>query len=170
MKINTSKDNRIGDIQRGRPTLGDTMSIAVYRMVVDSIKTAVATECGVEKMAEIIYRAGEHAGRVMFSNFLRNLHDEDELFEKIKDLFLIFKIGLFEVVSKDDENRVFVFNIAEDLDCSGLPEDGTTKCMFDEGMLSGILREFYGRSYITRELNCWGLGDESCVFRSERTD
>ena len=158
---------QMGNISQGRPTLGDTMSVAVYRMVVESIKSSIVKECGLEKMAEIIYRAGEHAGKVIYNGFLRNVKDEKELFEKIRDLFLIFKIGIFEVVSKDDESREFIFDISEDLDCSGLPEDGTTKCMFDEGMLSGILKEFYGRSYITREINCWGTGDESCVFKSE---
>jgi len=165
-KPDISKIEGVGDLAKGRPTLGDTMSIAVYRMVVDSIKTAITMEYGVEKTAEIIYRAGEHAGRVMYAGFLRNVKDETELFEKVRDLFLIFKIGFFEVVSKDDENREFLFDISEDLDCSGLPEDGSTKCIFDEGLISGILYSFYGRHYITHEISCWGTGEESCVFKS----
>ncbi|MCE5270011.1 hypothetical protein LLH00_01850 [bacterium] len=168
--LDVRKIDGVGDLAKGRPTLGDMMSIAIYRMVIDSIKTAMIKECGVEKTAEIIYRAGEHAGKGMYAGFLRNVKSEEELFEKIRDLFLVFKIGYFEVVSKDDESREFMFDISEDLDCSGLPEDGSTKCIFDEGLISGILFSFYGRHYITHEISCWGTGEESCVFKSVSQD
>ncbi len=37
---------------------------------------------------------------------------------------------------------------------------------FDEGLISGILSEFYNSDYITVEKSCRGTGDKSCLYKS----
>lgn len=81
-------------------------------------------------------------------------------------MLMKFKMSKFSVQKLDRKNKQFAFGIKEDLDCSGLPPDGETKCDFDEGMISGLLSGFYGGEFFTRETGCWGTGDRSCFFKS----
>jgi hypothetical protein len=54
--------------------------------------------------------------------------------------------------------------VSEDLDCSGLPVTDETVCDYDEGFLMGILKEYSGKDYSVKEIDCWSSGDRVCRF------
>ncbi|MFC1614168.1 V4R domain-containing protein [Gemmatimonadota bacterium] len=83
----------------------------------------------------------------------------------MRNFFLRLGIAKFKL-QKKDENGHFIFSLKEDLDCSGLPTDGETKCDFDAGMITGLLSSYYKRDFFTKETGCWGTGNKSCVFKS----
>lgn len=78
----------------------------------------------------------------------------------MKDL----NIGLLRMEKIDVQNGEFIFTIAEDLDCSGLPELDYEICTYDEGLLSGLLESFTGKKFNVKEIDCWCTGDRTCRF------
>lgn len=156
----------IGNLKAGRTTLGNAVSVSVYRMTVYSLRAVMREKLSVQTANEIFFEAGKMAGEVIFDNFLSSSIDEKGLFENVSTFFQKSKIGCFEVLSSRHKKREFIFTLKEDLDCSGLPSDGETKCTFDEGMISGILGKFYGEPFLTTEISCWGTGEKKCSFRS----
>jgi predicted hydrocarbon binding protein len=54
--------------------------------------------------------------------------------------------------------------VAEDLDCSGLPDYDEMICTYDEGFISGLLHEYTGKSFDVKEVDCWCSGDRVCRF------
>ena len=71
------------------------------------------------------------------------------------------KLGLGNVVEATDSS----FKVEDCYICAGLPEIGGTYCKIDEGIIEGILLKKTGRRYMVREVNCWGTGDEYCLFK-----
>lgn len=60
----------------------------------------------------------------------------------------------------------FIITVAEDLDCSGLPELGTPLCTYDEGCIAALLEGFAGKSFTVQEVDCWCTGDRTCRFNA----
>ena len=73
-------------------------------------------------------------------------------------------IGILRVEEADETNGSFTLTVAEDLDCSGLPELDYPVCTFDEGFIRGILEEMTGKPYDVREVDCWCTGERTCRF------
>jgi uncharacterized protein len=156
----------VGDLKKGRPTLGNLMRVSVYRLLLYSMKAVMTEELGKEKTDELFYAAGKSAGQIIFRGILKDDSKEFDLIETIRDMLLKCRIGIFEVKQHDEDTNTFLFVVKEDLDCSGLPIDGETKCTFDEGLISGILSDYFQVEFETREIGCWATGEKSCIFRS----
>jgi len=56
--------------------------------------------------------------------------------------------------------------VAEDLDCSGLPDTEEMHCVYDEGLLQGVLEAFYRKPFLVREVDCWCNGGRMCRFHA----
>ena len=71
----------VGDLQKGRPTLGNTMSVSVYRLMIYSLRAALTAKLGKEKADQMVYLGGKLAGEAIHKNMLKDIKDEEELFE-----------------------------------------------------------------------------------------
>ncbi len=154
----------IGDIEDGRPTLGNNMSVAVYRLMQFTVRDVLIRDYGLQVADRVFYLAGKKSGQEFFRANLAECKSFNELMAKIEELFLMLKIGIFRVESANMERNEFVFTVAEDLDCSGLPNNNETICTYDEGLLAGILLGFTGKEFTVREIDCWCSGDRICRF------
>jgi uncharacterized protein len=163
---NFDKLDFVGDLKKGRPTLGNLMRVSVYRLLVYSMKAVMAEDLGKQKTNELFYSAGMLAGQIIFRGILKDERKDFNLFEEIKDLLFKCGIGIFEVKQYDEQTKTFLFVVKEDVDCSGMPIDGETKCAFDEGLISGILTDYFKLEFETKEVGCWATGEKSCIFRS----
>lgn len=155
----------LGNIEEGRPNLGSTMNVAVYRLMQYTLREVLIKQFSPEQCGAIFRDAGELAGR----EFCRNLLDcslsfndfISQLQEKLKDL----KIGILRVERSDMDKMEFILTVDEDLDCSGLPFTGETVCEYDEGFIAGVLGEFTGRKFYAQEVDCWASGERTCRFK-----
>lgn len=68
------------------------------------------------------------------------------------------------------ENMVIQLTVDEDLDCSGLPDTGDQICVYDEGLIQGILESFTKRPFQVRETDCWCTGERTCRFQAKVED
>ncbi|HBC73931.1 MAG TPA: 4-vinyl reductase [Candidatus Wallbacteria bacterium] len=155
---------QIGNIADGRPNLGKMTDLCVYRLMQFTLRDVMICELGVAKTDEIFFKAGEQAGKAFYKNVLTCKENLDDLMNNIQDKMKELNIGIFRVESADPENGHFVFTVAEDLDCSGIPVCSEEICTYDEGFISGILFEFTQKRFIVKEVDCWCSGDRVCRF------
>jgi predicted hydrocarbon binding protein len=155
----------LGDIKGGRPNLGGTMSVAVYRLMQYTLRDVMVHRISAEHCSSILREAGELAGR----EFCRNILDCSLPFNgfttQLQEKLLEFKIGILRFEKSDPERMEFMLTVDEDLDCSGLPPTGETVCEYDEGFLAGVLGEYTGRKFDAREIDCWAAGERTCRFK-----
>ncbi|EHQ87258.1 V4R domain-containing protein [Desulfosporosinus youngiae] len=154
----------IGDIERGRPAMGEKMHVAVYRMFHYSLRGVLEKSYGKEAVKHILVEAGRAAGKEFCRHELNPKLPPQDFFHLLKQKMAVLGIGLLEVEHADFENMIFILTVSEDLDCSGLPETGETVCNYDEGLIMGILEQYTGKQFIVRETDCWSTGDWTCRF------
>lgn len=156
----------IGDIDFGRPSLGENTSIAIYRLMQYSMKHVLNSKFGKQEANKIIYEAGKTAGFAIFENILSEYKDLewDDFLVKLEKLLISLKIGILKVEKADLNKFAFMLVVEEDIDCSGLPNIGETICNFDEGFIAAIFSAYWQKEFRAKEIDCWGNGDNVCRF------
>ena len=154
----------LGDIEKGRPNLGSTVHVAVYRLMQFTLRDILIRDLGVEKTDKIIFEAGKKAGQEFCDNILTEKQDLNGLFADLQRTMKELGIGIFRVESADYERGSFVVTVAEDLDCSGIPVCSEEICTYDEGFITGLLLAYSGKDFKVKEVDCWGTGDRVCRF------
>jgi predicted hydrocarbon binding protein len=168
-KLDKRKGNyllKIGDIESGRPNLGEYVPVSVYRLMQYTLRDILMKEYGEEKGRKTLYKAGKLAGEIFCNDFLDTSLDITSFITELKNVLIEMKIGILRVEKLDTEKMNFVLTIAEDLDCSGLPITGETVCDYDEGFIAGILKSYTGQNFKVKEVDCWASGDTVCRFHA----
>lgn len=156
----------IGSISEGRKNLGEDMPVLVYRLFQYTIKDELNNQLGKEKTVEIFRNAGKLSG-IEFAHNMLNLNlPFNDFIAHLQEILENCKIGILRVEKFDNITGDAIFTISEDLDCSGLPITGDTVCNYDEGFLSGILREYTNKDYMVTEIDCWSTGSRVCRFEA----
>ncbi|EMS73924.1 V4R domain-containing protein [Ruminiclostridium cellobioparum] len=154
----------VGDVGLGRPTLGEKMHVAAYRMF------HYAHRCVLEKNygKEAVKRNMVEAGRAVGEEFCQHMLDINlppaDFFRLLNQKMAELGIGILEVEHADFENMIFILTVSEDLDCSGVPATGEAICNYAEGFITGIMQRYTDRQFIVKEINCWSTGDWTCRF------
>ena len=156
--------NMIGDIGMGRPNLGNTMDVAVYRLMQFTMRDVMIKKFGVGVADQILYEAGELAGKEFCKALIKPTSDLGSFITQVQDLLQDLKIGIMRVEKHDLLTNEITLTVAEDLDCSGLMDCDETICTYDEGFLSGLLTEHTGIQFEATEVDCWCSGDRVCRF------
>ncbi len=157
----------LGDITVGRPNMGGTMDVAVYRLMQFTLRDVLIKEYGVADADRIFLAAGKKAGQEFYRNVIKACEDFNDLAAKLQNILRDLKIGIVRFEHADLDKNEFVITVAEDLDCSGLKISDETICVYDEGFLSGILQEFTGKEFEVKEVDCWCSGDRVCRFKAK---
>ncbi|MBF0101203.1 MAG: 4-vinyl reductase [Desulfobacterales bacterium] len=156
--------NMIGDIGDGRPNLGGSMDVAVYRLMQFTLRDVIIQEFDAATADRIYYKAGELAGREFCKALVNKQADFNAFVTQVQELLSNLKIGILRVEKSDLVNMKLTLTVAEDLDCSGLPVCNETICTYDEGFISGLLEEYSGKQFEVKEVDCWCSGDRVCRF------
>ncbi|MBF0606152.1 MAG: 4-vinyl reductase [Magnetococcales bacterium] len=154
----------IGDIKEGRPNLGSTMEVGVYRLMQFTLRDVIIRNFSPEVADRLYFEAGELAGREFCKALLNKKSEFNDFIKELQELLTKLKIGILRVEKADLEKKEFTLTVAEDLDCSGLPIVDETICTYDEGFIGGLLYEYTGARFSVREVDCWCSGDRVCRF------
>ena len=157
----------LGDIALGRPNLGTTTQVVVYRLMQYTMRDVLEKHWGPEKTNEIFIEAGYKAGAEFCKNLLDCSLDFDGFIAKLAENLEEFGIGILRIEKADLEKFSFVLTVSEDLDCSGLPYSEVAFCDYDEGFIAGIMDFYTKKSFNVKEIDCWGTGDRTCRFAVE---
>lgn len=156
--------NMLGDISEGRPNLGHTMNVVVYRLMQFTLRDVLIRKYGVEEADRMFYEAGEEAGRQLYRNVITQKENFDEFISELQQVLKDLQIGILRIEAADLDALTFTLTVAEDLDCSGLPVCDEQICTYDEGFIQGILSEYTGKQFRVKEVDCWCSGDRVCRF------
>lgn len=156
--------NLIGDIENGRPNLGNKTRIEVYRLMQFSFRDVVEQHVGAEKTNEIFYESGRLAGEEFYKNMMIPTDDFNDFINQLQISLRELGIGILRVEKTDFEKGEFILTVSEDLECSGLPELDFEVCIYDEGFIAAILECFTGIQFDVKEVDCWCTGDRTCRF------
>jgi hypothetical protein len=154
----------LGDIEEGRPNLGSTMEVSVYRLMQFTLRDVLIQNYGVEATDRVFYAAGEEAGRQLYRNVITKKDNLNEFIGELQEVLKDLKVGILRVEAADLEALNFTLAVAEDLDCSGLPMCDEEVCTYDEGFIQGLLSEHTGKNFHVKEIDCWCSGDRVCRF------
>lgn len=154
----------IGDVGEGRPNLGPTMNVVVYRLMQFTLRDVLIREFDTATADRIWYQAGELAGREFCKEMINKENDFNAFIKQTQELLSELKIGILRIEEADLKNMNFTLTVAEDLDCSGLPDYDEMICTYDEGFISGLLLEYTGKKFDVEEVDCWCSGDRVCRF------
>jgi len=154
----------LGNVDEGRPNLGLTTDVSVYRLMQFTLRDALIQEYGVETADGIFYKAGENAGRHFYENLITRKDSFNDFIADLQDVLKNLRIGILRVEKGDLDNLTFTITVAEDLDCSGLPVCDEEICTYDEGFIAGLFLAHTGRAFEVKEVDCWCSGDRVCRF------
>lgn len=155
----------LGNVKLGRGALGEEMPVLVYRLMQFTLLETISDELGIQKANEIFRKAGHLAGSEFAKNVLKLDLDFDSFISHLQETLKQLKIGILRMESFTPETGEITLTVAEDLDCSGLPLTNETICVYDEGLISGILEAYTGKQYKVQEVDCWATGSRICRFR-----
>jgi len=154
----------LGDINVGRPNLGQLVPVIVYRLFQYTMRDVMITETDVATARDIFVKAGKLAGEHFCKNVLNMDLEFNEFIAELQKTLKDLKIGILRVEKADLESLEMTLTVAEDLDCSGLPISEETVCDYDEGFIAGILKAYTGKEFYVKEVDCWATGDRVCRF------
>jgi uncharacterized protein len=154
----------LGNIEVGRPNLGNSTNVVVYRLMQYTLRDVMAAKLGPETANQIMIDAGELAGAEFCKNVLNTSLGFDEFIAELQEKLRVLNIGVLRIEKADMEKMEFTLTVSEDLDCSGLPVVGETVCEYDEGFIAGILKVYTGKEFSVKEIDCWATGDRTCRF------
>lgn len=160
----------LGDIDAGRPHLGAMLPVAVYRLMQYTMKEALEAEFGPEKTGQIFVEAGRRAGQEFANNVLDCRLKPDAFLALLQLKLKELAVGIMRLERVDLKNMELFLNVAEDLDCSGLPCTNEVVCQYDEGFIAGIFEAYTGRPYVVKEVDCWASGDRVCRFQVRKAE
>ncbi len=156
--------NMIGDIGKGRPNLGGSTEVAVYRLMQFTLRDVMIQRLGVEGANRVLYEAGQLAGREFCKALVTSTDGLRGVMQEVETLLRELKIGILRIERFDEEKGEITVTVAEDLDCSGMMVCDENICTYDEGFFSGLLSQYTGRAYQATEVDCWCSGDRVCRF------
>ncbi len=156
--------NLLGDIEEGRPNLGNTTRVEVYRLMQFTFRDIIEKHVGSVETDEIFYQAGKLAGTMFYQHIIEETDNFNVFIKRVQDSLEELGIGILRVEKADLQKGELTLTVSEDLDCSGLPETGYEVCTYDEGFIGGLLESFTKKSFLVKEIDCWCTGDRTCRF------
>ncbi len=158
--------SHLGDIQLGRPNLGNTTSVAAYRLMQFTLRDAAIKHTDPETADRIFYDAGFNAGKALYENMLGQPGSLGEFVSRLQQVLLDLNIGILRIEESDIAQLRFRLTVSENLDCSGLPVMDEAICTDDEGFIAGLLQSFTGLPFQAKEIDCWCSGERVCRFEA----
>lgn len=159
--------NLLGDIQLGRPNLGQSTRLEVYRLMQFCFRDVLEVRYGADETDRIFYDAGFRAGGELYANLIAPQTDVNEFIKKLQAVLKELGVGILRIEEADLDNGTLTLTLSEDLDCSGLPETGSELCTYDEGFIAALLECFTGMPFTVKEIDCWCTGDRTCRFSAK---
>ena len=154
----------IGDPAKGRPTLGATAPVAMFRAL-----RLVGVMEGIDHLigdaSNLVYASGKTVGTEVGKGIVKESGPDLGKFVEVtartvKDL----GVGLLSVVSAEPEKGRVALRVDECITCSGMPNIGKKVCHFEGGLISGVVSEFVNKPVTVVETKCNGMGSGCCEF------
>jgi len=109
---------------------------------------------------EILHRMGRMVGEALAGNFSKSA-----LEVLMKELVVFWsKNSLGEMVFRVVKPNLVEILVYECYECAGMPKIGRTLCVFDAGLIEGLISKLLLLNAYVIETECWGNGYRHCKF------
>ena len=158
----------IGDMELGRPNLGKTARLEIYRLFQYTLRDVLETEYGTEQSDRLLYKAGFLAGTEFCKRYVGECASFSDFVAKVQAALEEMNVGILHVERADMDKLEFTLTVAEDLDCSGLPDLGHVVCTYDEVSFRAFLRALRVNLSKPRKLTVGVRATERAALKSNR--
>ncbi len=155
----------LGDINDGRPTIGSSVPVLLYRLMLYTIRDTLIARYDTETARDLFVKAGITAGSEFCKHMLDTTLDFKDFLNCLKQVVEEYQIGKLAIDTVDVDCMEMTISLDEDLSCSGLPPTDEEICSYDEGFIKGILDEYTKKEFYVQEIECWGTGSRTCTFK-----
>ncbi|MTK64167.1 MAG: hydrocarbon-binding protein [Methanobacterium sp.] len=110
-------------------------------------------------------RGANYVGGMEFgSNIIKQNLVND--FDDLVSFLLDYKFGILDLVDEQEINgkNILDLRVYECIECACLPNLGKPTCIFEAGMITGILTEMTKKDVSAKEVRCWTNGYSFCQF------
>ena len=141
----------IGDLQEGRPNLGEQVNIVLYFLMQYTFREVVVKRFGNEGSNQLFHEAGVIAGRFFFEHFLKEHKDLplDGFLEKLRSILDRSGLRFIRVDSLDVSKGEYVLSLATGVEGAGLDAIKTGDGNYSTGFVEGILVRYAGKDFKT---------------------
>ena len=145
----------IGDLQEGRPNLGDRVNLILYRVMQYTFHTVAVQTFGVEGSNKLFREAGLIAGKFFFDNYLQNFKDlpMDGFLEKFRAALDEHGIQFLRVDSVDSGAATCAISVATGISGTELTLVGVDDYHYDAGFAEGVLFKYTGKDFSAATVN-----------------
>ncbi|MDP3426773.1 MAG: 4-vinyl reductase, partial [Humidesulfovibrio sp.] len=91
----------IGDLKLGRPNLGPSMRVEVYRLMQFTLRDILEAEFGTKRSDEVFYAAGKLAGTEFYKAFFGHITEFNEFVKAMQQTLRELGIGILRVEQAD---------------------------------------------------------------------
>jgi predicted hydrocarbon binding protein len=145
----------IGDLQAGRPNLGDHIYLLLYRLMQYTFRKVSVQKFGDLESDQLFRNAGNLAGMFFFERFLKSYKDlpNEEFLAKVRAILDEYGVLFVRIDSVDTNNDTFTLSDATGIDGAGLNLLNTDDCHFDVGFVEGIFFKYTGKEFHAATIN-----------------
>jgi predicted hydrocarbon binding protein len=128
--------------------------VSLFRMVrISALIYGVDTD-------EILRHTGRMVGEALSGNFSKS-----SIEVLLRELAVFWsRNSLGEIVFKIVKPNLIEILVYECYECAGMPKIGRTLCVFDAGLLEGLISKLLSSNAYAVETECWGNGYKHCKF------
>ena len=145
----------IGDLQEGRPNLGDEVNLVLYRLMQYTFLDVAVKKFGSEETDRLFREAGNIAGKFFFENFFGNAKDMplDDFLQKLRSTLVELGIRFCRIDSVDADKEEFSLSIATGIEGAGPDLAKINDHQYAIGFIEGLLLKYSGKNYKPGTIN-----------------
>ena len=154
----------VGDPVKGRPTLGPTVPIAMFRAM-RLLGMMQGLDALIGDASTLVYSAGREVGKpigVQLAEAARG--DLGTFVELTVKKFADLGVGRVSLAAARPEDGYLLVDVDECITCSGMEPIGKRICHFEGGVISAVIEAFTLKPARVVETKCNGTGDGLCQF------
>ena len=151
----------IGDLEEGRPNLGDQVNLLLYRLMHYTFHEVIVKTFGNEEGNRLFYDAGYIAGRFFFEHFLKE-HKDLPLDVFLKQLHTVLAEGGIRFIRIDSvsvETGECAISVATGIGGGEFDSIKLDRCDYDIGFVEGILAKYAGKDFKAATVNTRSIQD-----------
>ena len=152
----------IGDLQEGRPNLGDQVHLILYRVMLFTLQEIAVKQFGSDETSRILRESGDIAGRFFFEHFLKEYKDlpmDDFLKEFHRVACKEHGLRFFRVDSVDSGAEEYTMSVAAGMETAGFDAIKVDDCSYDIGFVEGVLLKYAGKTFKAKTVNTDSVKD-----------
>ena len=145
----------IGDLQEGRPNLGDQINLLLYRLMQYTFREVSVKKFGDTESNQLFHDAGFIAGMFFFEHFLAD-HKNSPLDGFLKEFHGALDkncIRFLRIDSADNDQGTFSLSVATGIAGLGLNLLKSDDCHYDIGFAEGVFFKYTGKKFQAATVN-----------------